>query len=218
MCAVSVGCSTGNFYLATEQKEVEVYLKQTGQRKAEKVGVTPLRRPLDKLLNGKSSGKGFVIELKKEGFISKEVFLPDYISGQDIEIRTSLQEEPISEVDENGQMRSPAAVQAALIKEQQDKVERTYETNRIIDQVFEIKRLIHVGRNTEASDRIEKMKQANPDLSVLYELQGGISYIAKDYRRALDEYRVALKIHPENMQILNMKRYLEKLLGEEVSR
>ena len=214
---ISMGCSTGNLYLVSDQEGAEVFLRAVGQSNSESIGKTPLQRPLDQVISNPDTAKGLVLEIKKEGFVDKQVYLPGLRISEDIEIRTQLQPLPVAQgVDSEGRdMRSPAAIQAELIKEQETKVARIYETNTIIDQVFEIKRLIHVGRREEATKRISSLKEEYPNLSVLYELQGGIAFLGKNYQQALDEYSVALKIHPENLQILNMKRYLEKLLGVE---
>lgn len=217
IAVVISGCASGTLYVNTGQDEVEVFVRQGNATKATSIGTTPLQTPTKGVVTKSGVKSGLVLELRKEGFLTKEIYLPDLGGANKIEIRTSLTPEPKPEAvegEKEEEARSPAAIEAELMGKLQEKVNRTEETNQLFDQVFEIKRLISTGQMQDAEGRIDTLKQTYPDLSILYEMRGGIAFMNKDYQRALEEYTLALQVHPENLQVLNMKRYLERVLNQ----
>ncbi|MCB0361663.1 MAG: tetratricopeptide repeat protein, partial [Bdellovibrionales bacterium] len=92
-----------------------------------------------------------------------------------------------------------------------NKIKEREAINHTVDSLFEIQRLVKVGRLDEALVKIRSLQDAEPNVAASYEMQGGIFYIQNDYPRALDAYQKALRLNPENVDSFNMKKYLESL-------
>ena len=45
------------------------------------------------------------------------------------------------------------------------------------------------------------------------QIRGGIAFMKKDYEKALDAFRKAARSNPKNIEVLNIKNFLEKKLG-----
>jgi tetratricopeptide (TPR) repeat protein len=95
-------------------------------------------------------------------------------------------------------------------------LEMVQSLNDAIDLMFEGQRLARAGRFTEALQRLKQVQSQHPQLAAPYELEGGIYYVRKKYKEAIDAYTSATRIHPRNPEATRMRDLLEEQLAKRV--
>ena len=76
--------------------------------------------------------------------------------------------------------------------------------NKSMEKVFEAQQLIRAGRYDEALKLVKDIQAAVPQLSVAYELEGGIQMIKGDKVAAADALRRAVALNPASADALGM--------------
>jgi tetratricopeptide (TPR) repeat protein len=82
--------------------------------------------------------------------------------------------------------------------------------NWIVDSLFEVKRLVSAKRYDDAIELLKKVKEAVPQVSAVYELEGGIYFIQNKLHAALDSYTMSVRYNPKNMESIRMKEFVEQ--------
>lgn len=179
------GCATTRVGLFTNPPGAQVFAKPVGGRFIQ-LGETPLNVTADKIEKEYGGSGPVLIEFRKEGF-QKSSTLVTELSSQDLNINTEL------------------VPQVGL--------EDLQRINAIIETMFECQRLVKVGRYDEAMTRLKQLEKEAPQISITYEMQGGIYYLQKKYPDALDAYRLSIRYNPRNAEALRMRDMLENKFG-----
>lgn len=188
LLAVMAGqsCSTGELVISTTPPQADIRARTGSGQNYESIGKSPLRIS-GKELFGRLGGDGPIqIEISKEGFAQKEIIVSESPRNFDINFSIELKE-PSKDQDESRPI------------------------NQTVDNLFEVQRLVKVGRLEDALEMIKLLQASQPNIAAVHEMQGGIFFIQKDIPKALDAYTKAVRLNPENSETLNMKRYLENL-------
>ena len=77
-------------------------------------------------------------------------------------------------------------------------------------ELFDVQRQIRAKDYTSALNKLDGLEKDFPHYSIIYELKGSAYYLNKDFSKALNFYRKAFSINPDNRDAYNMKIYLEK--------
>ena len=200
-------CSSGQLIIDSLPQGGSVFLRTSGDS-YEKLGQTPYIRLMSDITSIRWTNDSLSLEIRKEGFVPKSLVITDPHSSSDIKITTSLRK-----LDE--QLRE-------LLKSEVSRDDDGNLThipikgvNLLMDEIFEAQRLIRVSRFSDARQKLNSIQEQNPNLSIVYELRGGLFYLQKDYVSALDDYTEAVKYNPNNLQTINMHKYLKKMLRVE---
>jgi tetratricopeptide (TPR) repeat protein len=186
LVTTTVACSSTQVALHTTPTQARVYAKSLGLGKLEYIGETPLYlkgNDLDKRYDG--SGPLY-LEFRKEGYRSGSTIITE-LSFVDLNVTMEL-------TPESG-LEDPSVM------------------NSLIDSMFEAQRLVKVKRYEEALNKLTEIKRNAPQVSAIYELEGGIYYLQQRYQDALDSYRLAVKYNPRNGEALRMKNLIEDSFG-----
>ena len=82
-----------------------------------------------------------------------------------------------------------------------------------MDRIFEAQRLVRASRLDDALKLIEAVQKDAPELSAVYEIEGGIYYLQKKPQESLDSYQTSIRFNPKNMEAIRMRNYLSSKLG-----
>lgn len=104
-------------------------------------------------------------------------------------------------------------IDMAALQKQNDFLRNSLIMNGAIDRLFEVQRLVRVGRTDDALENLKKLKESFPTMSAVYEMEGGIYYLRHKLPEALDDYRMASRFSSNNADSLKMIALLEKALG-----
>jgi tetratricopeptide (TPR) repeat protein len=183
---VMVSCSSTQVALHTTPSQSRVYAKSLGRGKTEFIGETPLFIKGDQLEKEFGGSGPIYLEFRKEGYRTASTIVTELSF---IDLNLTMEMTP-----ESG-MEDPSIV------------------NALIDTMFESQRLVRVKRYDEALNLLGEVKKKAPQVSAIYELEGGIYYLQQKYQDALDSYRLAVKYNPRNAEALRMKNSIEDSFG-----
>ena len=97
--------------------------------------------------------------------------------------------------------------------EVQRDIKMTQDLDLLVTDLFDVLRMMRVKDFDSAFKKLEKLESKFPHFSIIYEMKGSISYLKKDFKRALNFYRKAFAVNPKNREAYRMKIYLEKKFG-----
>lgn len=164
--------------------KAEVYMKPLGYGDLKKFGETPITikgYEIDDQFNG--SGPVY-LEIRKVGHETARAIITE-LSAVDVDINLNLKP---------------------------DEKFKDYERlDYIINSFFECRRLISVKRYSEALKILKKLESEFPQLSTIYELQGGIFYLQKKFKMSYESFEMAIKYNPKNIEAQRMRKYLKSL-------
>ncbi len=203
-----LGCASGRLNVDSSPKQSDVYVKAAGGNKYVSFGKTPLSEIVSEVINRVGGERTIVVETRKLGYLPKSVLVTDVDSLSDIKLNLEM-----SSIESflAGKDPSMSDAQKAILVEISEK--QTMETNKMVDEIFEAQRLVQVGRLGDAEAKLKLIEKEFPNLSSIYEIRGGIAIMQKDFPKALDEYQKAARANPDNIEILNVKKYLERKLA-----
>lgn len=215
LCLLSTSCVTGKLYVDSTPNNSKVFVRAAGASKSESIGQSPISRDISdvkKVANGAST---IVVEVRKEGYLPRSVIVTDIDSVSDVKVNLEL-----ASVEEfvKGSDPSLSEAQKRILASLNEK--KNLQTNQLIDELFEAQRLTQVGRTQDAERKLDELEKRFPNVATIYEIRGGIAFMKKDYPKALDAFRKAARANPQNVEVLNLKKYLEKKLninGQEFS-
>lgn len=179
-------CSSAQITLLSSPSKAEVYAAALGERKAKLIGETPLKLTSSELSKAYGGSGPVSLEFKKDGYASAKTIITD-IGAVDLTVNMDLP--PTSGLEDQVRL------------------------NSVVDSIFECQRLAKVGREEDALSKLKAIEKEAPHLAATYELEGGIYYLQKKYRNALDAYTLASNYNPKNPQVVRMRNYLETSLG-----
>jgi tetratricopeptide (TPR) repeat protein len=123
--------------------------------------------------------------IEKEGFESSRIFVGS-LKSQNYEYSVKL---------------SPKAEDPKITD-----IKSRYE--RLAKSIAKANNLINNKKYTEADSLLVNLTNDYPYVSVGYDLLGNISYLQKDFRRAIGYYQKSLELNPENVET---KQVLDRL-------
>jgi tetratricopeptide (TPR) repeat protein len=183
---LSSACSTAKITLLSSPSQAEVYVTALGDHKSKLVGETPLKMTSVELSKTYGGAGPLFLEFKKEGYVTVKTLVTD-LGAVDLTVNMEL---------------PPASGLEDLVR-----------LNFVVDSIFESQRLAKVGREEDALIQLKAIEKEAPHLAATYELEGGIYYLKKRYKEALDAYTLASNYNPKNPQVVRMRNYLEASLG-----
>lgn len=180
------GCATTRISLFTNPNGAQVYAKPLGSGQLQLLGETPLTVSGDQIEKVYNGSGPVLLEFRKEGFQTTTTLVTE-LSSQDLNINMEM---------------TPSAG-----------LEDMQGLNTLIETLFECQRLVKVHRYDEALARLKEIERKAPQISTIYEMEGGIYYLQRKYQDALDAYRLAVRYNPKNVEALRMRGLLEKTFG-----
>jgi len=179
-------CSTATINLNSTPSAAQVYVTALGTDSPKLIGQTPFVISSSDLERSHGGSGPVSIEMKKDGYWPAKTIITD-VSAADLTVNLELN--PITGLIDHDRM------------------------NAVMDSIFESQRLARAGRPNDALTKLKELEKQAPQLAAIYELEGGIYYIQKDYKSSLDAYTLAVKYNPSNVDSLRMRALLEKSLG-----
>jgi tetratricopeptide (TPR) repeat protein len=187
------GCASGTLSVETSPQKAELYARVPGSSDFRSLGPAPFIKSMSEVRSMLGRPNSVIIEARKEGYGSRSVFITDLDTSSDMKLNFDLLT--------NDKQASGESSEKHLL-----------ETNVLVDRLFDAQRMAQVGRLADATKQLEDLSKTFPFVAAIYELQGGIAYMQSDYPKALDSYNQALRNNPENLEVLQMRRFLEKKL------
>ena len=189
-CLALVGltaCSGPTIIFESAPEKAEVLAHSAGLGgEFKSLGQTPLTLSASEITNRLGGSGPAYVEFKKDGYLSNKILITDLTSAS-LTVNTEL---------------SPS-----------NGLEDITHLNTLIDQMFEGQRLARAGRHEDALRSLSELKKHFPQVAAIYELEGGIYYINKRYKEALDSYGLAMRFNPKNMTTVHIHDTLETVLG-----
>ncbi len=176
-------CLAEELTITSNPEQAEIFIKSTNNDAGVKIGKTPLKIPMNEVVNNFAKSNVFILEISKEGFDPYRVLLTR-TGSNDIELSVNL------EVSKN----------LKLVKD----------VDYLVTQLFEVQRQIRTKDYVDALKRLDQLEKDFPHYSVVYELKASTYYLSKDFSKALSYYRKAFSMNSDNRDAFIMKNYLEE--------
>lgn len=179
------GCASTRIEIDSFPPQATVRAKPLGSGGEQDLGQTPLKlssEDLEKTFNG--SGP-VVLEFVRDGYRSEKILISE-LGAIDLRIKADLK--PLSGLED------PNVI------------------NATIEKLFEVQRLVRLNRLDEGLVIVRELKKDAPYIASVFELEGGILYLKREFRASLDAYRIAVKINPRSVEAARMREMLEKQL------
>lgn len=202
--ALLISCATGRMELSSIPDGSSVQLiSNRGEIKS--LGKTPLSLDMQGLFQNASDFA--VIRVEKDGYFGQGFVIPRTSMPSNHEISVSLEQKPASKAAET-LPTTPVAVEL-------DKCTQLSKENltRLSKGVAVVQSLILKRDFEVAKVRIAGLIADFPYISVLYDLQGNIYYLQKNYGEAVTAYEKSLELEPENMETAFIVKRLRAQLG-----
>jgi tetratricopeptide (TPR) repeat protein len=181
------GCSSvASLNLQSNPVGAEVWVAPLDGSNPKKLGQTPLLIPSDEAQKVAGTTGAVVLEFRKDGYIPARSMVTDLVPA-DISITSQMQ-------------RSTG-------------LENIETLNGVVDRLFEAQRLVRAGRLDDALKMADQVEKDAPELSAVYEIQGGIYYLQKKPKQSLDAYQSSIRFNPKNSEAIRMRNYLMAQLG-----
>lgn len=189
-------CQTGNLSITSNPQESDVFVvTQSGAR--QNLGKTPLDISMTRLQIPKDGLAELRVE--KKGYSANSYLIPYSAVGATHQIAAVLIEE-----DEDKSSFKEVETCEDISKESINKIGK----NIASIQALILKKDLDVAGATVSTAIAEF-----PYVAVLYDLQGNIYYLQKNYRRALSSYERSLAIDPKNIETSIMVKRLKEITG-----
>ncbi len=202
------GCSTGRMVIESAPKQGQIFVRAAGQLNEQSLGQSPVSRDVSEIQDLAGGVDTIVVEVRKTGYFPKSVVVTDIDSLSDIKINLEL-----SSIEDflTGADPKMGESQRRVLLDLNE--QRSRMTNHLIDDLFEAQRLAQVGRVADSLKKLDEIEKDNPNVASVYEIRGGVYFMQKDYPKALDAFRKAARSNPSNLEVLNIKSFLEKKLN-----
>jgi hypothetical protein len=181
-----VGCSTMQISVHTNPSGADVYGRPVGNGEYVHLGKTPLY--LSNLqLDKEGGGAGpYQMEVRMEGYKTD-----DFVITETAQVNLHINRD---------------------LKPKRD-LEMQVWLNQHISQMLEVRQLVSTNRYKEALHIIQRLKDQTPMVATLHQMEGGVQLLLRDYAAALQAYRTAARLDPENVEAIKLVRHLEKTYG-----
>lgn len=154
---------------------------ENGKKNA--VGKTPYKTSIDEIKNNFGVEGSVQFLVHKPGFEEFNIVVP-LIGSSDVNLSANL--------------------------EVQRDIKMTQDLDLLVTDLFDVLRMMRGKDFDTAYAKLDKLEQKFPHYSIIYEMKGTISYLQKEFKKALSFYRKAFGINPKNREAYKMKVYLEK--------
>ncbi|MBL6990185.1 MAG: hypothetical protein ISR65_10425 [Bacteriovoracaceae bacterium] len=178
-------CSSVITITSTPDK-ADVHLRKLSSGTSKKIGTTPLTVNSSDISKDYDVDGPLYIDLKKDGYATTSAIVTDF-SFRDIQLK--------------------------LVLEAKNLLAYSTEVDGIINDLFEAQKLIRKNNLNDARLILNNIKKKHPYLSIIYEFEGGIHVVNKEFIKALDLFKVAIKYNSNNVEALRLKRAIEKKLN-----
>ncbi|MEC9281430.1 MAG: hypothetical protein VX642_01865 [Bdellovibrionota bacterium] len=182
----ALGCSSTNIKVESAPGQANVYVQSVQNGERIKLGQTPMEISKDQLSQYSLEKGPLYLVMDKTGYSEHKILLSE-VSGVEIEVRHNLK---------------PTI-----------NLESEKEINDLVEDLFEVQRLIRVRDYDGALKMIDDLAKKAPLVGAIYELKGAIYYINEDYVKALEAYRNVLKTPTKSGEAKRMIGLLEKKLA-----
>ncbi|MEZ4873670.1 MAG: tetratricopeptide repeat protein [Bdellovibrionales bacterium] len=187
--SLSVACST-SLKVVSEPEKAVVYVKDNETNEKRKIGETPIDKRDDEvkefLEDLGTSGEFVTLVFEKEGFSSKEVYVPISPSGSiSTEISVKLN---------NGKQQEVETAQ------------------QIIDSIFLAQSYARAKEFERALIEIDKVLVGFPKFDRALSMKASIYYAKGDFKQSLEWYDKAIDANPKLTQAINMSAKIRKQL------
>ncbi len=173
------------FEVVSNPLDCDVFvIGQDGKKIA--LGKTPFKMDLDALKAAHGQNGVVNITVAKPGFESFNIVVP-ILTKSNVKINSSL------EIERD--------------------IKLTQDFDLLTSDLFDALRMMRVKDYKSAYAKLELLEKKFPHFSIIYEMKGAILYLQNEYTMALNFYRKAFGINPENREAFKMKTYLEKKFG-----
>ncbi len=197
------GCATQNVSVDSLPTGADVKVRRMSGSQEVVAGKTPIALSSSQLENLVQGSGPILLTFDKDGFHTQKLLITELGSTFDLKVNIKLQEREKIETLEEGQTEEEKAL---ILQTEANK------KNDLITKLFDSQNLARQGNYTTALERLEEIRKIEPRLSVVHELKGGIYLLQDDYTRALSSFREAFRYDPENPEISNLIRYVERKL------
>ena len=189
-------CQTGSLSITSNPKDSDVFvITQSGAK--QNIGKTPLNVSMTRLQIPKDGMSE--IRVEKKGFTSSGYLVPYSAVGATHQIEAVLKEEDVNK---------------NAFKEVETCEDLSKESiNKIGKNIASIQALILKKDLDVASATVSTSIAEFPYVAVLYDLQGNIYYLQKNYARALSSYERSLAIDPKSIETSIMVKRLKEITG-----
>jgi hypothetical protein len=177
--------SCGTVSIRSNPKDAEITLIQPGKGDGKPLGKTPYEASLSELGNAANSGP-IVLQLKKEGYISQYLFVPN-ASGSKLEFDTNLK--PVS----------PGSYA---------------DVNKIIKLTLGAERQIMQKQYDEAIKSAAAIKAVNENIAVAWDIEGAAYFVKNDLAKAKIAWMRSMEIDPDNPDTARMLKLIDEKSGK----
>lgn len=182
-----ISCSSATYRFSSNPSEADVLLvSKNGEKKA--LGKTPLNLNAHEV---NSSKDALIIEVKKEGYQSQQLFIADSYFAKNVEASVVL-----------------APQVAATDTKNQDA-----SMNEIATSVADIQRDIQSKNYDLALTKLSRMQSSYPNVATFYSLMGNVHYLEKRLDKSLQSYKRAISLNPNLYEVQKMIEKIEALSG-----
>ena len=165
------------------------FVNSAGEKKS--IGKTPLDTTMDDLKSNVGDKENIQLQVSKDGFQSFNLILP-LIGSSEINVMATL------EVNQD--------------------IKLTQDVDLLIADLFDVLRMIRLKDYGSAFAKLDLLEKKFPYYSIIYEMKGMGHYLSKDFKKALNFYRIAFGLNPKNREAYKMKNYLEKKFNLQAKR
>jgi tetratricopeptide (TPR) repeat protein len=202
-----ISCATGRLQLSSLPEDSSVQLiSNRGEIKS--LGKTPLSLDMQSLFLNASDFA--TLRVEKDGYFSQGFVIPRTTLPANHEISVSLEKKPEIKPPE-----PPTPVPTTPVAVELDKCTQLSKENltRLSKGVAVVQSLLLKRDFEVAKVRLAGLIADFPYISVLYDLQGNIYYLQKNYGEAVGAYEKSLELEPENMETAFIVKKLRAQLG-----
>lgn len=179
---VALGAFASEFNINSNPSDCDVFIiGENGKKNA--VGKTPYKGNLESLKSTYGLTGTMQVEVYKPGFEAFNISVP-LISSSAVNLNANL------EVEKD--------------------IKLTQDVDLLVTDLFDVLRMMRIKDFPSAFAKLDKLEEKFPQYSIIYEMKGSISYMQKEFKKALNYYRKAFGINPKNREAYKMKVYLEK--------
>lgn len=209
LVSMLTACATGNMQLSSIPEGSNVVLI-SGRGEIKSLGKTPLKMTMQKLFSNASNFANLRVE--KDGFYSQSFIIPRTSLPTNHEINVSLEEKPLVKAPDAQPLPSTPVTPVAVEMDKCSQLSKESLTK--LSKGVAVVQSIILKRDFEiAKVRLAGLIADFPYISVLYDLQGNIFYLQKNYNEAVNAYEKSLELEPDNMETAFIVKKLRTQLG-----
>jgi tetratricopeptide (TPR) repeat protein len=182
-----LGCgSSQTLSIKTNPPKAQVFIKELGSAKKEKIGETPILLEEDIINKFVNPGNAPVmIEITMRGY-QKQQFIVNDLGKTSIDYDIDLEVHNFTNI--------------------------ITKIDTVGSHLIEAQKLMRAGNYENSIDILKNLLQDYPSSSIVNEFMGAAYYMKKDYLNSLNYYETAAKYGHKNIDAFKMMKYLEDVL------